>query len=110
MGETLDWQGKDATSLATATDDRRRDERRPTPRTTGKLYAPGDQKHLFGSTVTMVDLSLHGAGFRSSDRLIVDKLYGLEIRGNWMNLSSRVRVVNCREGDSGDFEVGVAFC
>jgi hypothetical protein len=90
--------------------DRRREERKPTDRMTGRLYAPGDQKHLFAKDVTIVDLSLHGAGLRSTLPMKVGKLYGLELRGNWMNLSSRIRVVSCREGEGGEYDVGVKFC
>lgn len=78
------------------TDDRRRDSRRPAPSTTA---------HLSGKSVIVTDLSLHGLGFYSDEPLVVGHLYGLAIQGNWINLSSRIRIVACRGG-----LVGAEFC
>lgn len=88
--------------------DRRRADRRAT-QSVGTLFAPGHERHLLGTPVTMVDLSLHGTGFRSIDALRVGQLYGLQINGDWMNLSSRIRIVSCRKRDDGEYDVGAEF-
>lgn len=94
---------------STATDDRRRHPRRPALNTTGKIYESGDQKHLHGHSVRMIDLSLRGTGFRSTEAFMVGRVYGLHVKGNWMNLSSRIRIVSCRAMEGGEFEVGAEF-
>lgn len=96
--------------VSTAADDRRRHPRRPALQTTGKIYESGDQKHLHGHTVRMIDLSLRGTRFRSSEAFTVGRVYGLHVKGNWMNLSSRIRIVSCRAMEGGEFEVGAEFC
>ena len=90
---------------STPAENRRRDTRRAAACTTAMMYASGAEAHLFGKTVAVTDLSLHGIGFNSEASLVIGRMYGLEIQGNWMNLSSRVRVVSCREG-----KVGAEFC
>jgi hypothetical protein len=105
MKAITDWE-----ESSTATDDRRRHPRRASRRTTATLYAPDGQAGPLGEAVTLVDLSLRGVGFRSAGALAVGKRYGLELRGNWMDLSSRIRVVSCRPGEGGGFEIGAEFC
>lgn len=89
--------------------EQRRAPRKPAPNMTGRLYTPSDQQHMLQWTVNMVDLSLHGVGFRVEQAMTVGKLYGLEIRGNWMNLSSRIRIVFCRKRGNGEYDVGAEF-
>jgi hypothetical protein len=91
-----------------STADRRRSERKNV-RSIGKLTAPAAEKHLHGRAVTVVDLSLHGAGFLSPEALTVGGIYGLQVTSDWMNLSSRVRVASCRKRDDGEFDVGAEF-
>ena len=69
--------------------ERRRDERKPTARMTAKLFEAAELTHLLQRTVTVIDLSLRGVGLRSEHPLTIGTLYGLELRGNFMNLSSR---------------------
>ena len=82
-------------------ENRRREARRAARDATAQVYACGAEEHLFGKGVTITDLSLHGVGFISDQSFVVGRTYGLEIHGNWMNLSSRVRVVACHEGQVG---------
>jgi hypothetical protein len=57
----------------------------------------------------VIDLSLHGAGFRCGEPLEIGQRYGLEVRGDWMTLSARVRVVSCRKHGDGHFDIGAEF-
>src|SRR5205823_8004229 len=91
-----------------ATADRRRTPRRPA-RYTARIYTPCDQPELLGQPVTMINLSLHGAGFRAPAPLALGHHYGLEIRGDWMNLSARVRIVSCRPRNDDGFDIGAEF-
>ena len=92
--------------------DHRRANRKPVARTTGLLYTPGGQKEVLDIAISILDLSLHGTGFKADAPLEIGKVYGLEIRGNWMNLCSRIRVVSCRKSSSmnSDFYIGAEFC
>lgn len=87
--------------LATKIDDRRRHPRRPVRATIGKLDTPD----RVSKPVEVTDLSAHGVGFCTTEALVIGRKYALEIKGNWINLSSRIRVVSCRAG-----EVGAEFC
>ena len=98
-----DWQ--DA-PLSTA--DRRRSERK-VMQAVARLSASSRERHLQGRTVTLVDLSLHGAGFQSPAPLTVGSLYNLQITSDWLNLSSRVRVVSCRQREDQSWDVGAEF-
>ena len=75
----------------------------------GKLSAPETEKHVRGRSVTVIDLSLHGVGFHSPVALVVGNLYGLQMTSDWMNLSSRMRVVACKENEKGEWEIGAEF-
>ena len=91
--------------------DHRRADRKNVKRTTGLLYTPCTQKELLGISSTVLNLSLYGVGIKTSAALHVGEVYGLEIRGNWMNLCSRIRVISCRIAESADgFYVGAEFC
>lgn len=100
---TPDWQ-----NAPIATADRRRSERK-FMQAVAKLTASGREPHLNGRTVTLVDLSLHGAGFLSPAPLTIGTLYNLQISSDWLNLSSRVRVVSCRQREDQSWDVGAEF-
>src|SRR5437660_716205 len=98
-----DWQ-----DVPIAAADRRRSERKFI-QAVARLTASGRERHLNGRTVTLVDLSLHGAGFLSPAALTVGSMYNLQITSDWLNLSSRVRVVSCREREDQSWDVGAEF-
>lgn len=87
-------------------------ERRRTPRRThgvpGTLFTADIDSDPSGRRVPVLDLSLHGVGFRSPAALRVGETYRLQIAGKWMELSARVRVVSCRLGEDG-WDVGGEF-
>src|SRR5258708_31604453 len=93
-GNPSSWED---TPISTA--DRRRSDRK-TMRAVGKILASDAERHLHNRSVTVVDLSLHGVGFHSPDALLVGHLYGLQITSDWLNLSSRLRVVSCRQREN----------
>ena len=97
-------------STSTVADDRRKHPRRLATHTTGKLYTPGDKDRLPAKSVQMINLSLCGTSFRATEPLVVGQMFGLDIKGNWMTLSSRIRLVSCRAREGGEFEVGAKFC
>ena len=91
--------------------DNRRAQRKPVARTTGLLYTPGDQKELLGINTTVLNMSLYGVGLKASAPLETGHVLGLEIRGNWMNLCSRIRIISCRKSETSDgFYIGAEFC
>jgi hypothetical protein len=100
---TPDWQ-----DVPIAAADRRRSERKFL-QAVARLTASGREPHLNGRTVTLIDLSLHGAGFQSPAPLTVGTLYNLQISSDWLNLSSRVRVVSCRQREDQTWDVGAEF-
>ena|SRR5947209_947310 len=91
-----------------ATADRRRSLRKPT-RAVGKILASDAERHLHGRAVTVADLSLHGVGFQSPQALTIDQQYGLQITGDSMNLSARIRVVSCRQRPDTQWDIGAEF-
>ena len=87
--------------------DRRRSPRRA-HEVPGRLFNADIDSDPSGRPVPVLDLSLHGVGFRSPAALQVGEVYRLQIAGKWMELSARVRVVSCRLGDEG-WDVGGEF-
>jgi hypothetical protein len=92
----------------TSPPDRRRSERRPT-KSTATLYSAGEGSARLCKRVAIIDLSLHGVGFRFDEPLDVRRNYSLEIRTEQMNLTARIRIVSCRPRDDAHYDVGAEF-
>ncbi len=71
------------------------------------LFVPNENKP--GQTVQMLDLSLHGVGFRSPTPLAFGAMYGLQLSENWLNLTARIRVLTSRPHSSGHHDIGAHF-
>jgi hypothetical protein len=59
--------------------------------------------------VVVVDLSLHGVGFTSERGFEQDAIHWIVIGHGMLRASSRIRVVSCRQNDSGHFDCGAEF-
>src|SRR5438105_3637026 len=91
-----------AGGLASAPD-RRRSERRAT-KSTATLYSAGEGNSRLCKPVAIIDLSLHGVGFRCDEPLEVGRSYSLELRTEQMNLTARIRIVSCRARDDARYD------
>jgi hypothetical protein len=54
-----------------------------------------------GHNVTLVDLSIHGAGFRSDVPLRPGDAHWLVVAGSTLRLSTRLKIVTCRPHPDG---------
>ena len=59
--------------------------------------------------VTVTNLSLHGVGFRSDKKIEMGGAHWIVIATDTLHLSTRLRVVSCRERESNVFEIGAEF-
>ena len=63
-----------------------------------------------GRDVTVNDLSMHGIGFRDArSPYRIGACHWLVVNGSVMRLSTRIRIVSCRESDAGGYDVGANF-
>ena len=87
--------------------ERRRSDReaRHTP---AWVSGPTGSPATAGRHVMVTDLSLHGVGFKSDRPMKRGDACWMVIAGPTLRLSTRVRVVNCRE-ESGKFVLGAEF-
>jgi len=88
--------------------DRRRSHRDPCPALawlapqSGKIGARQQQ-------VAVSDLSLHGVGFISDEPLEMDAVHWIVIGTGSLHVSSRARVIACRQREAGGYDVGAEF-
>lgn len=99
----------DQTSAAIDGADRRRSERTAacTP-----AYVSGEShdRSARGRDVVVNDLSMHGVGFRDPKAAYrIGACHWLVMNGTAMRLSTRIRIVSCRENPAGGFDVGAKF-
>ena len=87
--------------------ERRRSPRRPVSAQATLQPASGDAS--VDRHVMAFDLSLGGVGFRAPHPYKVGAVYRITLTGP-MVLNARVRVVSCRRGSNGLYDVGGAFC
>ena len=88
--------------------ERRRSERRSSD-ATGWLGNASGGSMSAGRFVAIHDLSLHGVGFRSERSCAVGAVHWLLINRGPMRLSTRLRIVTCRELQTGEWDVGAEF-
>ncbi len=88
--------------------ERRRSERVP-QLVDGWLSSPNDNSHATGRAVTIRDLSLHGVGILSDRPAVVGEKRWVLVNRGPMRLSTRMRVVSCRPGIEGTWEIGGEF-
>jgi hypothetical protein len=59
--------------------------------------------------VTVTNLSLYGVGFRSDKKIEPGGAHWIVIATDTLHLSTRLRVVSCRERENNVFEIGAEF-
>lgn len=90
-----------------AVDDRRRSER-VDQRVPG--WVSGADRSSRGQNVLVCDMSMHGIGFHDpANRYRVGSTHWLVVNGGALRVSTRIKVVSCRERDDGGFYVGASF-
>jgi hypothetical protein len=98
-----------APDLAAAHDDRRRSVREPTG-TLGVLLPLDAETSAPGLHVLVMNVSVHGVGFRSPVSHACSSLYNMKIGTGPLNLLSRIRIVSSRPRHDGLHDVGSEFC
>lgn len=74
------------------------------------LSAATGSRSETGFNVTILDLSMHGAGFHVSKKLTVGDTHWMVVSGETLRLSTRLQVVSCRARDDGNgYVVGAEF-
>ena len=86
--------------------ERRRGSRQPLG-ATGLLTAANDSDKQL--QVFVLNVSLHGVGFRSPVFFQPGSLYQMRIGTGPLHLSSRLRIVSSREREDGTWDVGAKF-
>ncbi len=105
---TYDFQQPSSDDSATAADDRRRSARIPQA-IPAWISGESVERGSRGRNVVVGDLSVHGCGFRDADQPYrIGATHWLIVNGV-MRLSTRVKIVSCRENIDGGYEVGAAF-
>src|SRR3954462_5102476 len=103
--ETLETDGP----VIPSTVDRRRSIREPRVVPAWLSDASGSGVASSQQQVTVIDLSLHGVGFRANKRLAKDDEHWIVIATDRLHLSTRLRVVSVRECAEGGYEIGAEF-
>jgi hypothetical protein len=73
------------------------------------LSAAAGSRSDTGYNVTVTDLSMHGVGFDSSQKLTVGASHWMVVSGQAMRLSTRLQVVSCRPNPEGGYHCGGEF-
>ena len=89
--------------------DRRRSEREERSVTAWLSNASGGRVASSQQQVRVTNLSLHGVGFTAPKRLQKDDFHWIVIASDRLSLSTRLRIVSCRENPDGGFDVGAEF-
>lgn len=97
----------DGPASASAAEDRRRSER-VDQRVPG--WVSGADRSSRGQNVTVSDMSMHGVGFHDpANRYRIGSTHWLVVNGGALRVSTRVKIVSCRESTEGGFYVGASF-
>jgi hypothetical protein len=89
--------------------DRRRSEREERRVTAWLSEASGGRVASAQQEVLVTNLSLHGVGFSAPKRVQRDDFHWIVIASDRLSLSTRLRIVSCRECAEGGFEIGAEF-
>jgi hypothetical protein len=103
-----EYETDDAAAL---TEDRRR-SRRVEQLVPAWISGDASDRSAPGRQVLVTDLSLHGVGFRDAEaetEYRVGSRHWIVVNGGQLRISTRMRIVSCRESPEGGFEVGAAF-
>jgi len=99
---------KTRTGPKLASDERRRSERKP--HIIEAWLRPGVESAAEPIEVTGLNISQHGAGFVARQELRAGTFWWVEIGLGTQRMSTEIRVVSCRENDTGGYAVGAEFC
>ena len=89
--------------------ERRRSARRPHV-VQGWVVSPTATREDERREVQGLNLSRHGVGFELSTPMPVGTFFAMEIGVGDQRLRSEVRIISCRQGASGAYEIGAEFC
>lgn len=96
-------------SASTSVEDRRRSER-VDQRVPGWVSGESSDRSSRGRTVTITDISMGGVGFHDpTTHYRVGSTHWLVVNGGAMRMSTRIKVVSCRDTDEGGYFVGASF-
>ena len=88
------------------------EERRRSDRVSQRVpgWVSGDDRSSRGQSVTVCDMSMHGVGFYDpANRYRVGARHWLVVNGGAMRLSTRVKIVSCREAEECGYYIGASF-
>src|SRR5260221_2400157 len=100
--------GKAAKSV-TAAADRRRSTRTPQV-VEAWIVSPTATRLDERREVQSLNLSRHGVGFEIATAMPEGSFYVMEIGVGDQRLRSEVRIISCRRGAAGVYEIGAEFC
>lgn len=108
------FDSNESTQLSEQSTDQSVADRRRSERTAQQLpgWISGDTNHRNerGRQVTVTDLSMHGVGFiDAKQNYQIGARHWIVVNGNSLRISTRLRVVSCRQNDEGAWVVGAAF-
>lgn len=89
------------------------DERRQSQRALAvvpALLRSLDELRPTSQQVLVIDLSLHGVGFRSSRKISVGSMFEIEIGESTLRLASRMTIVRSVLRLDGMYDIGGEFC
>src|SRR5262249_17470697 len=89
--------------------ERRRSEREERRVPAWLSDASGGRQASSQQEVMVPNSSLHGVGFPAPRRLQKEDFHWIVIASDNLSLSTRLRVVSCRENPAGGFDVGAEF-
>ncbi|MGA2584310.1 MAG: PilZ domain-containing protein [Tepidisphaeraceae bacterium] len=96
-----------APATAIPKSDRRRSQREALAASAWVSAEPGSRGK--SRQVTVLDLSLHGVGFSSSDKFDAGSIHWIVLGTGGLRASSRLRVISCRQREDGAFDCGAEF-
>ncbi len=94
-------------SISSNPRERRRASRQPLG-ALGLLTEAGSE-HGKQLEVLVLDVSLHGVGFRSPVEFSTNAIYTMRIGSGPLHLTSRVRIISSRDRGDGTYDVGGKF-
>ncbi len=90
-------------------EDRRRSARRPHV-VEATLASPTARNPDDFLPVTAVNVSRHGIAFKLTQAVPEEAYYKMKLTIGLQEMTSEVRIIKCRDGGNGQFEIGAEFC
>jgi PilZ domain len=102
-------QTQETSAQTPATTDRRRSARQERMVPAWLSERAGGTGKSAQQQVTVTNLSLHGVGFRSDKKIEPGGAHWIVIATDTLHLSTRLRVVSCRQREDTLFDIGGEF-